>query len=325
MGIFDSLFGVHNTDKQDDATAAANKALSANQATNTGLLQGAANQASQSLTGGTNSALASLLAGFGSANGDLSSYGQQAQAALGNGVQQGVGTITSSNQAFQPFLANGTAANGMLGNALGLNGAAGNAAATSAFQHAPGYDYAVKQATDAAMAKAASLGMAASGNTLDAITRLSSNLADQDYGSWLDRLTGSSGQGMQAASAISGNNAAAGGLQANGGSVLASLLSQTGSGLSTNDKTLGTNQANLQSGLGNSLAGVQTGLGNNLSSLNSLTTSGLNQNNLTLAGAQDAASNANNGILSNLLGSVGTSFLGGTASGKALTSAFAKL
>jgi hypothetical protein len=54
----------------------------------------------------------------------------------------------------------------------------------------PGYDFAVSEATNAAARKAASLGIAGSGNTLDAIRDRAQGFANQEYGSYLDRLAG---------------------------------------------------------------------------------------------------------------------------------------
>jgi len=74
--------------------------------------------------------------------------------------------------------------------ALGVNGAEGNARAVSAYQPSLGYTWQVDQATDAAARKAAALGLAGSGNTLDEIRSRAQNVANTDFGSWLDRLQG---------------------------------------------------------------------------------------------------------------------------------------
>lgn len=100
---------------------------------------------------------------------------------------------------YEPYAQTGQGANAMLGNALGLGGAEGNAAAQGAFTSSPGYQFAVDQGLQAATRAASAGGSLASGNTLDAATRLARGLASQDYGSWLQNLYGLSGQGMQAA------------------------------------------------------------------------------------------------------------------------------
>lgn len=105
---------------------------------------------------------------------------------------------------YEPYQATGTAANTMYGNALGLNGADGTAAATSAFQTGPGYDFALKQGEQSALRGASAAGMLNSGNTLTALSQYGQGLANQEYGSWLDRLQGQSAQGLSAASGMAG-------------------------------------------------------------------------------------------------------------------------
>jgi len=75
-------------------------------------------------------------------------------------------------------------------NSLGVNGAAGTQAAQAAFQAGPGYQWQVDQATDAAARKAASLGIAGSGNTLAEIGTRAQNLANTEYGNWQTNLAG---------------------------------------------------------------------------------------------------------------------------------------
>ena len=74
--------------------------------------------------------------------------------------------------------------------ALGLNGADGNTRATTAFQTAPGYEFETAQGMEALERSAASRGMLASGNNSADLLKYSQGLADQSYGSWLDRLNG---------------------------------------------------------------------------------------------------------------------------------------
>lgn len=100
---------------------------------------------------------------------------------------------------FNPYTKTGAAATGMYSNALGLNGKKGNATATGAFQTGPGYQFAMDQGTNAALRGASASGMLNSGNTLTALTGFGQGLANQEYGGWLDRLSGASAQGLQAA------------------------------------------------------------------------------------------------------------------------------
>lgn len=119
---------------------------------------------------------------------------------INTGEQKSEGALNSAIAGYQPWVDSGKNANTMYGNALGLNGADGNAAATSAFQTGPGYQFALDQGTQAALRGASAAGMLNSGNTLTALNDYGQGQANQEYGSWLDRLNGVSGQGLQAAS-----------------------------------------------------------------------------------------------------------------------------
>lgn len=116
-----------------------------------------------------------------------------------DGEKASLGALNQSIGAYQPWVDSGNNARGMYDNALGLNGADGNAAATSAFQAGPGYQFALDQGTRAALRGASAAGMLNSGNTLAALTGYGQGLANQEYGGWLDRLSGVSSQGLQAA------------------------------------------------------------------------------------------------------------------------------
>lgn len=109
----------------------------------------------------------------------------------------------------------------MYANALGLNGAEGNAAATGAYQTGPGYQFATDSAIQALERRAGAQGRLGSGQTgLDTLGAVY-GLANQDYGSWLDRLSGYNGLAGQAADSqanIYGNMA---GMDANAGSAKA--------------------------------------------------------------------------------------------------------
>jgi len=118
---------------------------------------------------------------------------------INDGQNESVGALNNAINAYAPYAQTGQAANTMYGNALGLNGADGNAAATGAFQTGPGYQFALDQGTQAALRGASAAGMLNSGNTLTALTGYGQGLANQEYGSWLDRLAGQSAQGLQAA------------------------------------------------------------------------------------------------------------------------------
>jgi len=106
--------------------------------------------------------------------------------------------------AFDQWYDAGSSANQMYANALGLNGAVGNAAATSAFQTSPGYQFQVDQATEAAKRNAASMGMLGSGNTMIGIADRTQNIANQEYNNWLGNLNTASQSGQNAAGSQAG-------------------------------------------------------------------------------------------------------------------------
>ncbi len=123
---------------------------------------------------------------------------------IADGENKSRGVLDQAIGAYQPWAESGNNARGMYDNALGLNGADGNAAATGAFQTGPGYQFALDQGTQAALRGASASGMLNSGNTLTALSQYGQGLANQEYGSWLDRLSGVSSQGLQAASGQAG-------------------------------------------------------------------------------------------------------------------------
>jgi hypothetical protein len=128
------------------------------------------------------------------------SFGQQGASYIDQGQQQSSGALNQAIDQFSPYQQTGGAANTTLANALGLNGTAGNTAAQGAFQAGPGYQFAVDQSLQAAQRGASAGGMLASGNLLTELQNRGNNLANQEYGGWLDRLAQQSGQGLNAAS-----------------------------------------------------------------------------------------------------------------------------
>lgn len=189
-------------------------------AQNTQLYRDAAANNASTLNQGSNNNIGWIEQGYGNNAGALNNLQTQGTAALDKGYAGASDATHNAINAYSPLSAVGNkygAAGDMYLDALGVNGAGGNARATSAFQAGPGYQWQVDQATDAAARKAASLGVAAGGNTLDAITRLGSNLANQEYGNYLTRL-GDAGK-----TGIGAMTTAAGG-QANGWNSLANLF-----------------------------------------------------------------------------------------------------
>ena len=87
---------------------------------------------------------------------------------------------------------------------LGVNGPAASASARNMFQTSPGYDFAVNEGQKAIEGSAAARGGLLSGGTLKALQDRRMGVANQEYGSYLDRFLGLSSLGENAA-AQSGN------------------------------------------------------------------------------------------------------------------------
>jgi hypothetical protein len=126
---------------------------------------------------------------------------QQAQPQALGALAQGYG---QASDLYAPYAGAGQQGFNMYANALGLNGPEGNAAATSAFQAGPGYQYAVDQSTDALARKASSLGTMGGGNTMAGISDRAGQMANQEYGNWLARLQGIGQTGYNATAAQAG-------------------------------------------------------------------------------------------------------------------------
>ncbi|RDJ20128.1 hypothetical protein DWF00_16595 [Bosea caraganae] len=148
-----------------------------------------------------NSISALLNTGQTNALGSIGTGRTNSLASLGQGYDAAVPQYQEAIGRFDPWAEAGRGALTTYQNSLGQNGAAGNAAAVSQFQASPSYQYQVDQATDAVARKASALGALGSGNTQAAITDRASQLANQEYGGWQDRLNGLSTQGLQATGA----------------------------------------------------------------------------------------------------------------------------
>lgn len=146
------------------------------------------------------------------------------------GYNAAAGDYSKALGLYDDLSALGKSGSSMYGNALGLNGAEGNAAATSAFQTSPGYDFALDQGLTQLERRAAARGMLGSGNTsLDSIA-YSQGLANQEYGGWLDRLSGLTDLSNNVAGAQSGILTGRGNLAYNARSTLADLYNTSAIG-----------------------------------------------------------------------------------------------
>jgi hypothetical protein len=115
-------------------------------------------------------------------------YGGQAQRFITRGNSDASKQFGTARDYYQPLAEMAAGAGTMYGNALGLNGAEGNAAATEAYQQSPGFQHALDTGLQALDRRRSAAGSFQSGGAdIDAMT-YATGLADQSYGSWLDRL-----------------------------------------------------------------------------------------------------------------------------------------
>lgn len=96
--------------------------------------------------------------------------------------------------------------------ALGVNGPEGSARARTAFTTGPGYDFMVDEATD--RAQRAGARFSPGGNEIDAVTRVASGLAGNEWNAHLGRLGGFVNPELQATSGTASGQAAGYGAKA---------------------------------------------------------------------------------------------------------------
>lgn len=210
--------------------------------------------------GNQNQALGNTAAGYAEAM-------QALQARYGQSAEQLQGAVNT----WDPIMASATKGMTAYDNAMGLNGAEGNAAALQGFQAGPGYTWQQQQATQGAQRAANRTGSASSGNALDAVTRLSSNLANQEWGGHLDRLQGYQGLGTTAAAGRAGALTNLGGLyQQQAGAESGLITDRTAANnsiynnMSTINQTSGQNLAQNSQQQGTAAAGIYTDQGKTL-------------------------------------------------------------
>lgn len=222
---------------------------------------GAYNAARTDLTNGAAQGRTDLQTGLNQQFGLIGRGRDAALSEVDRGYRAANGYLDTAARGYDPYVQAGGAATQLYSDSLGLNGADGNARAVSAFQAGPGYTWAVDQATDAAARKAASLGLAASGNTLDAITRLSQNLANQEYGGWQTRLSGLSGQGLQATGAQAGVREQQANLASTTGTQRAGIVTDAAGRQASAAGTTAAGMANIATTSGQQLAGLAQAYG----------------------------------------------------------------
>lgn len=128
---------------------------------------------------------------------------------LQGGQDNSLAALTTAGGMYSPLASKYGAATTLGLDALGVNGAAGNSRAVGAFQAGPGYQYAVDQSLDGINRHAAAGGgPAPGGNTLAALSDRAGSMANQEYGSWVDRLNGYVSPELAATSGAAGAEAA---------------------------------------------------------------------------------------------------------------------
>lgn len=118
----------------------------------------------------------------------IQDYDVRGNKLIDQGSTKAGGYLQDVTDLYSPLaeLATGTA--GLYGDALGVNGAAGSARARDAFTTNPGYEFQRDQGIQALDRSASARGSFQSGGAMADVLDYSQGLADQSYGSWLDRL-----------------------------------------------------------------------------------------------------------------------------------------
>ncbi|AWI90280.1 hypothetical protein C0214_19675 [Methylobacterium sp. DM1] len=274
MGIFDALTG-----------AAANRAAKSNAAVigqNLGV-------GADALTTGVNNALATLgTRGSGAtALSALAGGYQNARDDLTNQYGQTQGYLGQLGQLYNPLVQQGGGAYSAYSDAIGANGAEGAQRAASAFQAAPGYQYARDQALEAVQRSAAARGGLAGGNATADILKTATGLADQGYQQYVNNLQNGSQFFTQ-------------GLAGQGGALQGAANASQNQGTALGN--LGTSYGNSAGNLFTNAAAIENGFGQNVANLWGNATNALVQNNNNRAQAQGQASANLIGLGQNALG-----------------------
>lgn len=139
-----------------------------------------------------------------------------------------------------PYTAVGPQALSLVSDLSGLNGApAAQNAMASNFVQSPGYQYQLQQGLSAVDNGAAAKGLLRSGNTLRAEQELGNNLASQDYGSYINRLSSILSTGYNATAAQNG------------------MSIQTAKDIATTDASAGKQQAGI---IGSGFSGAENSI-----------------------------------------------------------------
>lgn len=294
MGIFDLFTG----DPAKEAAATSRNNLLTTQGTITDRTNTTANQAAGYLNTGHGDARSNLATGYGTSTGAINTGATNALGYLNQGSTDAMGQLgqartdlTANGGAYAPLSALATkygAGSNLYADALGINGAGGTDRARSAYTTAPGYENQLNAGIDAVNRRANAAGMLVGGNANRDAQDYASDLANKDYGSWLDRLGGYNNLELSATSGAAAGNQANNQTLAQLGVTGANLLNTTGQNRAQIASNQGTSLSDLARNYYSQQAGLDTSQGtalgsnawnatNTLNNLDTSTTTGVNQ------------------------------------------------
>ena len=166
--------------------------------------------------------------------------GMMQSSAIKSGQDQANQVLQQQIARTQPWMDTGGQANTQMADLLGLNGQDAANTAMSTYQQSPGYQWQMQQGLRATDAGAAASGMLRSGAALKAEQTFGQGLANSDFGTYYNRLSGMSNAG---ASAATGNAPTAGAMAQTDASAAAAQSSIYGNAV----KGLGTDANQLLS------------------------------------------------------------------------------
>jgi hypothetical protein len=224
-------------------------------------LSGIHGDAQKALSGGLDKSLASLGTAERGANTALSRGFESGAGALAGGHKAAVGNLNEADRYYRPLAAIADRGYGAYGDASGANGAAGHARATTNFRAGPGYQFMVDEALDGVARKAAALGMAGSGNTLQALSDRAGSMADQEWDDYLAGLNVYNTLAPQLANQRAGLKTHLADEATGYGRDRAGLRSGMATQQASLASGMGANRANLYSQSGNKLADLGVDIG----------------------------------------------------------------
>lgn len=163
-----------------------------------------------------------------------------------------------SRQAYSPYVEGGNRAQSALYDLMGLNGDAARNTARQMFATDPGYQFAYDEGMRALDQSAASRGMLNSGATQKAAMRYGQGLADQQYGSYYNRMADLGRTGLTATNAMMSPIMQGRMGEMNAAGVAANMQNQ--GGMANAQSVIGASNAQ-QQGLQGLMSGIQGSLG----------------------------------------------------------------